>query len=98
MSTATSRIAQFVAQFEAVNADLIAAVEGCTDEQWRRQCEEEGRTIGVVAYHVSATNEAFARMLGAIASGTLYSPKSSMAEIHEHNAQQARDNANVGKP
>jgi hypothetical protein len=98
MSTTTTRVAAFVAQFEAVNADLVALVEGCTDEQWRRRCEDEGRTIGVVAYHVSATNEAFARMLGALASGQSYSPKSSMADIHQHNAQQARDNADVGKP
>jgi hypothetical protein len=97
MSTATTRSAEFVAQFEAVNADLIATVEGCTDEQWRQQCEDEGRSAGVIAYHVAATNEAFAQMLGALASGQIYSPKSSMAEIHAHNAQQARDNANVGK-
>jgi hypothetical protein len=97
MSTATTRTAQFVAQFEAVNADLIAAVEDCTDEQWRRRCEDEGRTIGVVAYHVSATNEAFAGMLGALASGQTFSPKSSMAEVHQHNVQQARDHAAVGK-
>lgn len=98
MGTTTGRIAAFISQFEAANNELIATVEGCTDEQWRRQCEDEGRPAGVIAYHVAATNEVFARMLGSLASGRTYSPQSSMGDVHQHNAEQARDHAGVGKP
>lgn len=93
-----TRLDNYAARFEATNNDLIATVEGCPDEQWRQLCEDGGRPVGVVAYHVAATNEAFARMLGALAAGQTYSPKISMEVIHGHNAQQARDHADVGKP
>jgi hypothetical protein len=93
-----TRLDDYVDRFEATNNDLIATVEGCPDEQWRQLCEDGGRPVGVVAYHVAATNEAFARMLGALAVGETYSPKISMEVIHGHNAQQAQDHADVSKP
>lgn len=92
-----SRVETFVEQFVAVNDALIATVEGCSDAQWRVRCEEGGRTVGVVAFHVGATNEAFAGMLGALAAGQGYTPNVSMEEIHRQNAEQAREHAAVGK-
>ncbi|MBA2754556.1 MAG: DinB family protein [Chloroflexia bacterium] len=34
--------------------DLIAAVEGLTDEQWATICPDEQRSVGVLVHHVGA--------------------------------------------
>src|SRR6202022_972826 len=35
------------------NAELIAFVESCTDEEWRTICRAERWGVGVVAHHVA---------------------------------------------
>lgn len=93
----TTRVEQLAAQFETVNDDLIATVEGCAEEQWRTPCADEGRSIGVVAHHVAVVYPAFARIVKAVAAGETLSPRSSMAVVHQSNAQHAQDYAAVGK-
>ena len=40
-------------RFEQVNDELIAAVEGCSDEQWRKTCSGEQWSVAVTAHHVA---------------------------------------------
>lgn len=94
MSTAT-RVEQFVKQFEAVNDELITLVEGCTEEQWRGPCVNEGRSVAVVAHHVAVVHGGFTELVDRLAAGKTYSPASSIDDVHETNAQHARDNATV---
>jgi hypothetical protein len=41
------------AEFQHVNAEVIAVVERCTAEEWRLSCAREGWSVGVVAHHIA---------------------------------------------
>jgi uncharacterized damage-inducible protein DinB len=56
-------------QFEQANNEAIAAVEGCSDEQWRRHVESENRSVGVVMHHVAIAHPVIAEWLTAAARG-----------------------------
>lgn len=53
MSSETAR--ELAASIEAINLELVQLVRGCSDEQWRTVCNDEGddRTVAVVAHHVA---------------------------------------------
>jgi hypothetical protein len=98
MSTTTTRAERYAAQFAAVNDEVIALIEGCTDEQWRQRCADEERSVAVVAHHIAEVNAAFTGMVARLSSGATYTPNTSMEEIDRSNAQHARDFAGIGKP
>jgi hypothetical protein len=94
----TTQAEQLTTRFEALNDEIIAAVTACTDAQWRESCAVEGWSVAVVAHHIAEVQQAFARMVGRLAAGETFTPGSSMDQVHESNAQHARDYAAVGKP
>lgn len=95
--TLAMRTAQHAAQFEALNAEVIATVDRCSDEQWRQPSVEEGRSVAVVAHHIAEVQQAFDRMLAALAAGETYTPTITMEEIDANNARHAVESAGVGK-
>ncbi|MFN8513234.1 MAG: DinB family protein [Chloroflexia bacterium] len=97
MTTTTARTDQYAAQFEAINNEVIAIVEGCTDAQWQQPCVNEERPVGVVAHHIGVVHRDFLRIVERLASGQTFSPNMSMDVVHESNAQHARDHAEIGK-
>ena len=96
MST-TTRTAELAEQFEAINADIIATVMECSDEQWQLPTKEEGRTVGVLAHHVGTVNGVFAGIVERLAAGDTYTPNVSMEEVDRNNAQHADQHATIGK-
>ncbi len=92
----TTRAAALAEQFEAANAELIAAVEACSEAGWREPCEGEGRTVGVTAHHVAVGHEGFAGLIGAVVHGQAV-PSISLEALHEMNARHAREYADVGQ-
>lgn len=80
-----------------MNADVIATVDACTEEQWRRPSVEDGRSVAVVAHHIAAVEQTIGHLLAAVAAGETYSPTISMAEIDASNARHAVECAGVGK-
>jgi uncharacterized damage-inducible protein DinB len=96
-AVATTRAGQLADQFEAVNDEVIDAVTGCGDAQWRQACAGDGRSVGVVAHHIAAVHRDFAGLVAALATGETRSPSSSMEDVHRSNAQHARDHAAVGQ-
>ena len=94
----TTRAEELAAQFEAVNDEVVATITGCTDAQWRQPSADDGRPVGVVAHHIAVVQGAFVGMVETLAAGNTFSPRSSMDEVHESNAQHARDHAAVAKP
>ena len=40
--------------FDRANAQVVSFVELLSNRQWRTWCEQEGRTVGVVVYHIAA--------------------------------------------
>ena len=65
----SERAAALATAFENANNELIAAVEACTDEQWRQTCSEEGWSVGVTAHHVASSNQPIAGFAQMIADG-----------------------------
>ena len=51
----SERARELAASIEAINLELVQVVRGCSDEQWRTLCNDEGdnRTVAVVAHHVA---------------------------------------------
>jgi len=94
----TARAEQLAALFVAVNDEVIAAVTGCTDAQWRQPCASEDWSVGVVAHHIAVVHRDFVGLLEALTAGKTRSPGSSMEAVHQSNAQHARDYATAGKP
>ena len=57
------------AKVTTANAALIAAVEGCSDEDWRRQSASEGWSVGVLAHHVAVSYGPIAGVAQAVSAG-----------------------------
>jgi hypothetical protein len=51
----------------------------------------------VVAHHVAVVHRDFAGLVAALAAGETRSPSSSMDDVHQSNAQHAREHAAVGQ-
>ncbi len=96
-ASTTGRGAVLAAHLDAINERVVAAVESCTDEQWRRPTAAEGWPVGVVAHHIAEVQQAFVRVLGALATGEPNPATMSSAEVERNNARHARDQAAVGK-
>lgn len=92
-----TRARQHAAQLESLNAAVIATVEGCSEEQWRRPSVEAGRSVAVVAHHVAEVQQAIARLLAALAAGETWTPTVGTEEIEANNARHAVEHAGVGK-
>jgi hypothetical protein len=44
----------FATQLEQINDEVIATVAACSEDDWRAWCEDEARTVGVLAHHIAA--------------------------------------------
>jgi hypothetical protein len=52
--TMTGRSEELAERLRAFNNEVIAFVEKCTDEDWRKMCAWEEWTVGVTARHIGA--------------------------------------------
>ena len=64
-----SRAGEFAARFEDANREAVATVGALTEAQWGKPCAAEGWTIGVVAHHLAANQQAIVGLAQSIASG-----------------------------
>ncbi len=90
MSTRGEALAK---RFEDANNELMAAAEGCSDEQWRTSCSGEGWSVGVTAHHVAASSEVIAGLIQALATGQALPPVTSEM-LDQGNATHAQESAN----
>lgn len=51
------------------NAELVAFIQTCSDEEWGRTCEGEGWPVNVVAHHIAWGHEVSAGWIRTIRSG-----------------------------
>ncbi len=51
----SERARELAASIEAINLELVQVVRGCSEDQWRTHCNDEGddRTVAVVSHHVA---------------------------------------------
>ena len=79
-------------RLSAFNNDLLAFVDNCSEEDWRKVCSGEGWTVGVVAHHVAAGHCGSLDLVKMIVAGETLPPLT-MDVIHKMNAQHAREHA-----
>ena len=82
--------------YEAKVDELTAAIENCSDADWKKTTAAEKWAVGVMAHHVAGSHEGISGLIKAMASGQQM-PAITMAMIDEGNAKHAKDFANVTK-
>jgi hypothetical protein len=92
----SERAEALASAFESANNAVIAAVEGCSADQWKATCQEEGWPVAVAAHHVAATHESIMGLVQLVADGK-ETPPVTMEMIDAANAQHAHDFANVSR-
>ena len=52
---ASEQARELAESIETINLELIQLVRGCSEEQWRTECNDEGdsRTVAVISHHVA---------------------------------------------
>ncbi len=83
-------------RFEQANNDVIAAVAGCSDAQWKATTKEEGWSVGVTAHHIAVGHPGVFGLAQAIANGQPV-PPITLDMINQGNAQHAQQFAGCTK-
>jgi len=84
---------QFATELEAANAEAIAFVEACTDDQWRTLVAGEEWPVGVVLHHIAVGHLQMTDWLGRARRGEDITKTA--VQIDADNARHARDCAAV---
>jgi hypothetical protein len=92
----SERAEALAADFESANNAVIAAVEGCSNDQWQAICKEEGWSVAVAAHHVAASHAGIMGLAQLVADGKEV-PALTMEVFDAANAQHAREFANVSR-
>jgi hypothetical protein len=69
MVVASRRAEALAAGFRAENEALIALVTGMDEHDWRADCPQEGRSVGVVIGHIAEGHLIIGEIVRAIAAG-----------------------------
>src|SRR5688500_11579666 len=64
-----TRSEALAAQFEQANAEAIAAVERCSDAEWRARSRDEGWPVGFTAWHIGDAHLPVMELVNAVANG-----------------------------
>jgi len=80
-------------RFKALNNEMIAFVENCSDENWRKVCPGEQWPVGVVARHVAASHFGALGLVKMIVAGEKL-PDLSGAAIDQMNVKHADKHRN----
>ncbi len=95
--TVSTRSSELTTTFERGNAEALALLSGCTEEQWRRTTPAEGWTVAATAHHLATVQRAFVGIVEKFAAGETYSPTINMEEIHRSNAAHASEFAEADR-
>src|SRR3954451_8051176 len=88
----TQKAIALTERFENAYADLIAAVEACSDADWQRVCTDEGWSVGVTAHHVASTAVPISSIVQAVATGA-QAPAITPEMLDANNAKHAHEAA-----
>ena len=84
----SERAHELAGRLDQANNDLVALLEGCTEEQWRMPCADEERPVGVVVHHVAGALRAVSGWVRAVVAGEA-PPNLTRDDIDALNATQA---------
>ena len=86
--------ADLATKFEATNEDFINRIQGLTDQQWAKECEETGWSVGVTAHHLAESHATLGQLIAGVASGNSV-PPITPDMLNTINAEHAQRAANV---
>lgn len=92
----SERAEALAAAFESANNAVIAAIEGCSNDQWQATCKSEGWSVAVAAHHVAASHTGIMGLAQLVADGKQV-PALTTEMFDAANAQHAREFANVSR-
>jgi hypothetical protein len=92
----SGRAEELAKRFEQTNDEVIAAVQSCSDEQWRKTCSGEQWSVGVTAHHIGTSHVPIAELVRALATGQPVPPLTSEM-LDAGNAEHARQFADCTK-
>jgi hypothetical protein len=92
-----SQVNVFISQFQTNNAEFVAVVSGCWDDDWARIGANDERTVGVIAFHMATVQGGLAGLIEALMTGKPTNAPGSIEEIEKMNADHAHNHAAVGK-
>ncbi|HYU19490.1 MAG TPA: DinB family protein [Chloroflexota bacterium] len=90
------RAEALAAQFEQANADVISAIDGLSDTQWRAMCAGENWPVGVTAHHIAGGHQPISGFVQMIANSQPL-PALTSEMLDQGNAQHAQQYANCTK-
>ncbi len=70
ITTSSERAIELARRFTAANGDVIAFVQGLTDDAWGAHCVREGRSVGQVIEHIAAGHLVIGGIVEAMAFGS----------------------------
>lgn len=79
-------------RFRAFNNELLAFVENCSDDDWKKVCPGEGWSVGVVAHHTADSHYGALGLVKMIVAGDKL-PEITGEAINTGNAEHARKHA-----
>jgi hypothetical protein len=92
----SQRAKELAERFRSFNNEMIAFVENCSAENWKRVCPGEQWPVGVVARHVAAGHYRAVGLAKMIVSGKAL-PELTNEAIDQSNAQHAEKHAGCTK-
>ena len=92
----SQRATELAERFSSFNNDMIAFVENCSEEDWKKVCPGEQWPVGVVARHVAAGHYRAVGLAKMIVSGKEL-PELTDEAIDQSNAQHATKHADCSK-
>ena len=81
-------------RFTAANGELQGLVDGLSEDQWRKACDDTGWTVGVTVHHVAESLGTLTGLVQALAAGATIPPIPADA-LDAGNAEHATRAANV---
>lgn len=102
MSATNIRSAELATQYEAAHDEFVRLVESLNEDQWhltgknypqRIDNEDEGRQIGVIAYHVATNGDWIVQRIQTMLAGGPLAP----VNMRDINREEARTHASVKK-
>ena len=94
----TSQAMAFATQLEQVNDEVIATVAACSADDWGAWCEDEGRSVGVLAHHIAGGYRAEMEGMEAVLRGQPLPPiYQSRENLNRFNARYAQEHAQCTK-
>lgn len=92
----SGRVEALIGRFERANDEVIATVQGCSDQQWRSPCSGEQWPVAVTAHHIGTAYRPLAEMIRALATGQPL-PAFTSEMLEARNAEHAQQYAGCSR-